>query len=240
MATTRRESTLADSIRATGRKIDYYKEHALARRLQIMKRAGISLVLDVGANVGQYAKIARKAGFAGQIVSFEPLAQSYAKLARSASRDPRWSAVHLGLGSRDHETILHISGDSQASSLAKMLPRHEEIAPYFSRVGEERISIRKLDTVWDEHVSAGSKVYLKIDTQGFEKQVLQGASRSLARIDVVQLEISILPLYEGTWLLPDVLKHMQRRGLTLVSIEYGFCHPETGQMLQVDGIFART
>jgi FkbM family methyltransferase len=240
MATIRSSSRLADSIKATGRKIDYYKEHPLARRLQIMKRAGINLVLDVGANIGQYAKIARKAGFAGQIVSFEPLTQSYSRLARSAARDPRWTAVHLGLGSRDHESVIHISGDSQASSLVKMLPRHEEIAPYFSRVGEERISIRKLDTVWDEHVPEGSKVYLKIDTQGFEKQVLQGAARSLARIQIVQLEISILPLYEGTWLLPDVLKHMQRRGLTLVSLEYGFCHPETGQMLQVDGVFART
>jgi FkbM family methyltransferase len=240
MATTRSAERLADSIKATGLKIDYYKEHALARRLQIMKRAGVNLLLDVGANVGQYAKIARKAGYKGPIVSFEPLAAAFAKLARSAAKDPRWSAFHLGLGARDHETTIHISGDSQASSLVKMLPRHEEIAPYFSRVGEETISIRKLDTLWDDHVPAGSKVYLKIDTQGFEKQVLKGAARSLAHVQIVQLEISILPLYEGTWLLPDVLKHMARRGLTLVSLEYGFCHPETGQMLQIDGIFART
>ena len=82
MATTRSAEKLADSIKATGLKIDYYKEHALARRLQIMKRAGISLVLDVGANVGQYAKIARKAGYKGQIVSFEPLGQAFSKLAR--------------------------------------------------------------------------------------------------------------------------------------------------------------
>lgn len=229
----------AASLRATGQKIDGYKRDALRRRLKLMERYGIDLVLDVGANTGQYAKLLRKAGYSGQIVSFEPLSAAFSRLARSASRDPRWRAVNLGLGGRDTTATLHVSGDSQASSVQRMLPLHEEVAPYFSPVGEERIAIRKLDSIWGDHVPEGSGVYLKLDTQGFEKQVLRGAARSLDRVQAIQIEISIEPLYEGGFLLPDVLRWMRRRGFSLMSIEYGFCHPETGQMLQMDGIFAR-
>jgi FkbM family methyltransferase len=239
LAPNRRSSSLNDSIRAVGRKIDAFKRDALKRRLALMERYRIDLVLDVGANTGQYAKGLRKAGYGGRIVSFEPLSTAFARLARSAARDPAWEAVHLGLGGRNHETTLHVSGDSQASSLREMLPLHREVASYFSYVGEERVSIRKLDTIWDEHVSARSRVYLKLDTQGFEKEVLDGAARSFPRVQAVQLEMSIEPLYEGTPLLPDMIRLMNRKGFTLMSVEYGVCHPETGQMLQLDGIFAR-
>lgn len=239
MAPNRTPSALAATLRAVGQKIDGFKRNAMKRRLALMERYGIDVVLDVGANTGQYAKILRKAGYTGRIVSFEPLSTAFSRLARSASRDRAWKAVHLGLGARDRETTLHISGDSQASSLRPMLPLHEQVASYFTYVGEERVSIRKLDSVWDEHVSPRSRVYLKIDTQGFEKEVLDGAAKSLARIQAVQLEMSIEPLYEGTLLLPDLIRFMNRKGFTLMSVEYGFCHPETGQMLQLDGIFAR-
>jgi FkbM family methyltransferase len=234
-----RAPSLATMVKKTGQKIDFFKRNALARRLRLVERAGIDLCLDVGANTGQWARSMRKAGYRGQIISFEPLAGAFTRLARSASRDGCWRAVQMGLGSRDHEMTLHVSGYSQSSSLKKMLPLHEDIASYFSQVSEERVTIRKLDSVWSDHVPAHSKVYLKIDTQGFEKQVLDGAVRSLPQVRAVQMEISIVPLYEGTLLLPDALRIMARKGFTLVSLEYGFCHPETGQMLQVDGLFAR-
>ncbi len=204
-----------------------------------MERAGIDVCLDVGANTGQWAKIMRKAGYRGTIVSFEPLAGAFATLSRAASRDERWGVLRAGLGSRDHETTIHVSGDTQASSLKKMLPLHEEIADHFSPVSEERVTILKLDSIWSDFVPARSKVLLKLDTQGFEKHVLDGAAKSLPKVRMVQMEISIVPLDEGTLLLPDALRLMARKGFNLVSLEYGFCHPETGQMLQVDGIFAR-
>jgi FkbM family methyltransferase len=233
------EST-ASLIRRTGKKIDFFKRNAMARRLKLMEGWGIDLVLDVGANTGQYAKILRKAGYRGSIVSFEPLSRAFARLARAASHDRRWRVLRVALGARDHEATIHVSGDSQASSLLPMLPRHRQAGAYFATVGEERIQVRKLDSIWSDHVPARSRTYLKLDTQGFEKQVLRGAARSLDRVQAVQVEMSIVPLYQGTMLLPDMLRTMQKQGLTLVSLEYGFCHPETGQMFQVDGIFART
>jgi FkbM family methyltransferase len=239
MASTRRGRTLAASIRETGRKIDFFKQHAMARRLRLMESWGIDLVLDLGANTGQYARGLRRAGYAGRIVSFEPLASAHAHLARNARGDQLWSAVRLGLGSRDHEATLTVSGDSRASSLREMLPRHRKVASYFEPVGEERIPVRKLDTVWGEHVPRGSSVYLKIDTQGYERQVLQGAARSLTKVRAIQMEIGLQPLYDGDLLLPEVLRLMEKKGFSLVSVEYGFCDPETAEMLQMDGIFVR-
>lgn len=241
MPATRRERPrdVEASIRETGKKIDFYKRNALARRLQLIERWGIDLVLDVGANTGQYARELRRAGYRKDIVSFEPLSSAYSSLARRAARDRRWSAVRMGLGSRDHEAVLQISPDSRASSLRKMLPLHREVASYFAPVGEERVSIRKLDTIWDEYVPRRSSVYLKIDTQGYERQVLRGTARSLAGVRAIQIEISLQPLYAGDLLLPDALRLMRRRGFSLVSVEHGFCHPETAEMLQMDGIFAR-
>jgi FkbM family methyltransferase len=239
MTKPRRESPLSASIRQTGQKIDFYKRNALARRMRIMERLGIDLVLDLGANSGQYARGLRRAGYEGHIVSFEPLSRAFGRLARSAAADRRWEAVRMGLGARDHEATLHVSGDSRASSLQKMLPRHHDAAAYFAPVGTEQVPVRKLDSIWDEHVPAGKSVYLKIDTQGHEEQVLRGAARSLTRVKAVQMEMSIKPLYEGERLLPEVLLYMKRKGFGLVSLEYGFCHPETAEMLQVDGIFTR-
>jgi FkbM family methyltransferase len=239
MPDSRRDADVTTTIRTTGRKIDFYKRSALARRMRLIERLGIDLVLDVGANTGQYARGLRRAGYQGRIVSFEPLAGAFSRLARSAERDRRWSVVNQALGARDHEVTLHVSGDSRASSILPMLPLHRDVASYFAKVGEERITVRKLDSVWSDHVPAGSKTYLKIDTQGSEKQVLAGAARSLAKVRAIQIEISIVPLYQGTLLLPEVLRSMEKKGFVLMSLEYGFCHPETAQMYQVDGIFAR-
>jgi len=239
MPKTRRETDLASSIRKTGQKIDFYKRNAMARRLKLMDRWGIDLVLDLGANTGQYGRGLRRAGYKGKIISFEPLSSAFSRLARSASADGRWSAVRMGLGARDHEATLQISADSRASSLRKMLPLHREVDAYFAPIGEEQVPIRKLDTVWDSYAPRKSSVYLKIDTQGYEKQVLQGAAQSLTKVRAIQMEISIQPLYEGDLLLPDVLRLMKKKGFSLVSLEYGFCHPETAEMLQIDGIFAR-
>lgn len=93
-------------MRETGRKIDFYKRNALARRFALMEHLGIDLVLDVGANTGQYASSLRKAGYRAQIVSFEPLHRAYSRLARSAECDRRWRAVRLALGARDREAII--------------------------------------------------------------------------------------------------------------------------------------
>ena len=120
-----------------------------------------------------------------------------------------------------------------------MLPDHVNSAPHSSYIGKEKITVRKLDSVMKDYYSKGDNILLKIDTQGFEKQVLDGAEQSLPIIRGIQLEMSLLPLYSDSILYLEMIELLKNKGYKLYSLENGFSNPETGQLLQVDGIFFR-
>ena len=96
-----------------------------------------------------------------------------------------------------------------------------------------------LDTVAPEYLSVASNPFLKIDTQGFEWQVLDGASETLAHVKGVLCELSLVPLYEGQKLWMDLIQRLEREGFTLWSIQKGFTDPRDGRTLQVNAIFFR-
>ena len=211
----------------------------LMRRRILMERAGIDLVLDVGANVGQYAKGLRKLGYTGRIVSFEPMAAAFAELRRSAEADPRWTCFNHALGDADGPATINVSENSVSSSMRPILAACVKAAPKARYVGEETIEVRRLDAIFDEIVRPADNAMLKIDTQGFEKQVLAGAARSLAAMRLLQVEASLTPLYDGEAPMGELVVELGRLGLRPLSIEEGFQEPATGRLLQVDLIFGR-
>ncbi|MFN8160098.1 MAG: FkbM family methyltransferase [Solirubrobacterales bacterium] len=212
-----------------------------ARLGALLRNREITCVLDVGANSGQYARRLRRAGYAGEIRSFEPLPDAFSRLARRASRDPRWQAERVALGPRDGETELHVSGNPGAtsSSILPMLPRHRQAAPDARYLRTIEVPIRRLDTIWHDVVPAGGVNFLKLDVQGFEVAALDGASQSLGRVAGLQMEISLVPLYEGAPSLRDILNRTDALGMHLVHLEPGFFDPHTRELLQVDGVFMR-
>lgn len=214
-------------------------EHALARRRRLLEVHAIDTVLDVGANAGQFGRELRRLGFRGRLVSFEPLSVAFAQLERAARGDPQWQVHRHALGEAEGSQQIHVAANSESSSLLPMLPRHEAAAPQATYVGTERIEVRPLDAVFDSVCAGARRIYLKIDTQGYEQQVLRGAARSLEAIDTVQLEMSLVPLYEGQALFPELQADMNGRGYTLVALENAFGDGRTGQLLQVDAIFHR-
>jgi FkbM family methyltransferase len=222
-----------------GRAIDRYKREASTRRMALFRRAGVDLVLDVGASVGEYAAELRRLGYRGRIVSFEPIGASFARLRARAERDPAWAAVHCALGLRSGRAQAFVSGDPRATSLLPMLPRHRQVARYFAPRRTEEVQVARLDRAILEHAGRDDRIYLKIDAQGFERQILAGGGRAMKRVIGVQLEMSLQALYRGEWLIGEAMRAMTRRGFRLCSLEYGFCDPATGEMLQVDGIFFR-
>jgi FkbM family methyltransferase len=215
--------------------------HALARRRQILQYYAIDTVLDVGANVGQFASQLRSdLGYAGRILSFEPLGAAFQALQAAARGDPQWQVFHYALGERDELREINVAGNSESSSFLDMLPAHLESAPHSRYTGRESIQLRSLDGLFSELCADAKNVYLKIDTQGFEQSVLKGAAASLARIDTVQMEMSLVPLYRGEWLFLEACAWMQGQGYALIAFENGFSDPKSGRLLQLDGIFRRS
>ena len=80
---------------------------------------------------------------------------------------------------------------------------------------------------------------LKIDVQGFEKNVLDGAKETLPYVSVIQVEMSLVPLYENQMLFFEMIHYLDDKGFTLFSLENGFSNPRTGRLLQTDGIFVK-
>ena len=214
-----------------------YRRADTLRRL--LQRFDVDVVLDVGANAGQFARQLRAMGYRRRIVSFEPLARPYAKLKFNSATIANWQAVQLALGDTDETRRIHVAGNSQSSSFLEMLPQHLAAAPKSAYVGTESVSVRRLDGVIDQYCGPRDHIFLKIDTQGFEAAVLRGAQQTLTRCIGVQLEMSIAPLYQGELLLPELIAEMAQQGFALMDLKPGFFDPRTGELLQLDGLFFR-
>lgn len=229
------------TFRAAGYDLSRYRPsaHPDARRKRLMELAKIELVFDVGANDGQYASELRESGYKGRIISFEPLPAVFAVLAARAASDPNWMTCNYALGERAGEHTIFIAGNSYSSSLLKMLPAHEEAAPESKYIGEQQIVVKTLDEIYPELAGNATSVWLKADTQGFESKVIAGAVKSLPHINLVQLEISLTPLYDGALGILEMFSMMAGLGYSVVGIDPGFCHEQTGHLLQVDATFER-
>jgi len=214
--------------------------HPLLRRRRLFDGYGIDLVLDVGANSGQFGQQLRiYQDYAGEIVSFEPAAEAYAKLVAAAAGDARWRTFREALGDAAGRRTLHVAGNSVSSSFLDMRAEHLAAAPESRYTGDEDVPVRTLDEVYPGLAAPGRRVYLKIDTQGYERQVLAGAERSLASIDTLQVELSLEPLYQGSADFDEIYASLAARGYRLVSIEGEFADAASGRLLQFDGIFHR-
>ncbi len=166
----------------------------------VLRYLNIDLVLDVGANTGQYAQGLREGGYRGRIVSFEPLTSAHASLERNAAR-----GVAGGLSTRvarsataKSQITINVAGNSVSSSVLPMLAQHANSAPESRYIGSETVPLSRLDSAAAPYLVDAGGVYLKIDTQGFEAVVLAGASEFAATVPSrLQLELSLVPLYEG-------------------------------------------
>jgi FkbM family methyltransferase len=216
------------------------QDSALARRRQLLRSYGIDTVLDVGANLGQFAmQLRHDLGFAGKIVSFEPLSSAFRFLEATARVDPRWRVINCALGDTEATLEINVAENSYSSSFLDILPMHLDAAPESKYTQRESTTVKTLDSMIDDVCSTSDNVYLKIDTQGFESNVIRGAEKSLPRIGTIQLEMSLVPLYRGGVLFADMHRVLNDKHYDLVSIEPGFADRKSGRMLQVEGIYHR-
>jgi FkbM family methyltransferase len=233
--------TLHRWLRRTGYDVVGYVpiSHPLARRRKMMDVLGVDLVLDVGANVGQYGQQLRDLGFRGRIVSFEPLRAAYQALSRRVARDADWTALPYALGDSDGTAELHVSEKNVFSSLQAPESLLAAMDSTAAMVAKEGVEVHRLDTLFGELRGSARSVWLKLDVQGHEARVLDGAAGSLAQCAAVQMEMSLRPLYVGERGLRGDLDWADAAGFELCALEPGFSDSRTGRLLQVDGVFLR-
>jgi FkbM family methyltransferase len=237
---------LKKTIKAAARRIGYdvtrfHPESSDGAKLAaVLRHLRIDLVLDVGANEGQYGRLLREAEYAGRIVSFEPLSSAHELLMQAASTDPLW-AVHerCAIGDREGEITINIAGNNVSSSVLPMLESHTQAAPESRYIGSESVPLQRLDKLVGAYIKGSEQIYLKIDTQGFEEAALTGAADLLRNTRAVQLELSLVPLYGGQQLWDWFIAEMARQGFVVWTLLPGFVEAGTGRTLQTDAIFVR-
>jgi len=202
-------------------------------RLRLIQQQRIMLVLDVGANEGQYATQLRLGGYSGDILSFEPLPDAYASLEVAAQRDPGWRTRNTAAGNTNGVATINVSANSYSSSLLPITPACVDAAPDAAYRGTEQIRIETLDSLDLPHVP----ILLKADVQGTEPDVLRGASGLLARVALVGVGLSLIPLYTDQLLAHEVCALARGFGFVPVAVGNPFRHPRTGEILSLDAIF---
>lgn len=206
----------------------------------MLKHADVDLLLDVGANVGQYAKERFANGYTGRIVSFEPLSGPRSILAREAAGYTNWEiAGQCALGDHEGTVTLHVAEDSEASSVLHATKSHLQYSSHAVEVGTEVVAMARLDRVAQPFLAKGQSPFLKIDVQGFEEQVLQGSTMILPKLVGLQIELSFLAMYDGQKLFPEMLSMINSMGFTLHRMFPAWIEHQTGRWLQADGIFFR-
>lgn len=211
-----------------------------AQLAAVLERFSVSCVLDVGANVGQYALRLRAVGYAGRIVSFEPLPEAHAELTRRAAADPAWQvAPRMAIGERDGEVEIEVSAESDMSSILPQSALLRRISPTSAVIRRERVPVARLDGIAPAWLQRDDEVVLKIDVQGYEPQVLEGAGALLRTLRGIQLEMSMVPCYEGERGFRETIDHLEAAGFELYLLLPGYFERKLARQLQVDGVFVR-
>jgi len=203
----------------------------------LINQRGVELVVDVGANTGQFGQSLRAVGYKGEIVSFEPMQVAFAELETNSGDDARWQVRKLALGGTAGELEINIAANSYSSSLLPMEQAHLDAAPESAIVGTETVKVSTLDR---EFASETRKSLLKIDTQGYEGEVLDGLGAFEPCVDAIAIELSFVELYSGQPLYAQMFERLTAMGFEPWWIQPEFIDPTTRRMLQVNGVFVRS
>ena len=212
----------------------------LMQIITLLKTKKINVVFDVGANIGQFAKDLRSAGYDGEIVSFEPLSTAHIKLLSNAKKDKKW-LIHsrCAIGDDNGKININISQNSVSSSVLPIKEKHISAAPASTYISTENVNKCTLDSVSEKYLRSNSRFFIKIDTQGFEWEVLDGAKNTISNAIGIICEISFVPLYNNQHLWRDIIDRLEKEGFVLWALQKGLTDPKSGQSLQMDAIFVR-
>jgi len=211
------------------------------RRRHILNGGNVDLLVDVGANIGDYSVACRAHGYAGSICCFEPQNIEFQTLQARMVADPTLCCVRAAVGDRDGKTTINVSGHQTSSSLLPMTRLHESIMPSSKYVRTEEVDIVRLDSFFKLGIQPPSfhRVYLKLDVQGYEMKVLEGSTQLLRLVTGIELELSVQEVYQGSPGYLEMIQYLENIGFRIVSWTDVLSDPVSQFVIQADAIFVR-
>jgi FkbM family methyltransferase len=195
-------------------------------------------IIDVGANVGQFAVAAAKKFPHAHVHSFEPLPDCASRLRRNVHRLRNVSVYDVALGETEGSCTMHVNSYTLSSSLLSLAPAHQRAFPYATEVGMVDVQISTLDKTFED-IDLPRPILLKLDVQGYEAKVLAGATNLLKSVDHAVIEASLKPMYEGETLFDGLADLMTAFGFRFKATVGQLFDPSSGEILQVDALFER-
>ncbi|CAN1606799.1 fkbM_fam, methyltransferase, FkbM family [Candidatus Pelagibacterales bacterium] len=237
------KSIIRNVLKVFNLRLSYYNHNNFNknRLSKIIDVNNINIIFDIGSNEGQFGLELFQNDFKGKIISFEPTADAHFKLVKLSRSYPNW-IVHerVALAEKNGVGKINVAGNSAlSSSFLDMKSIHLESAPDSLYVSIEDTKIITLDSIFNNYVIDNDEVLIKLDVQGYEKQVLIGAINSIKKVRAVKLECSLVSLYEGDKTYEFYFDWLKKLGFTLFDLEAGHAHPVTGRLLQFDAVFVR-
>lgn len=211
------------------------------RTVKILQHHNFDVVIDVGANTGQFAESLLDFGFKGQIVSFEPTSDAYKELSKRAQKYPNWDIEEqMAIGNDSGTITINISKNTVFNSIKKIDTEYATYNNDAQIIGSEEVPIKTLNSFKEKYFNGSKKVLLKIDTQGFEKEVLEGASEIIEQVDGIKIEVPLQPIYDDVKLtFKEMINTFYDLGFTCVSLDEVAVNKTSGYVHEMDAIFVR-
>jgi FkbM family methyltransferase len=206
----------------------------------MLRELDINCVLDVGANTGQFGRRIRRSGYTGRIVSFEPVREHAEQLRQSASQDHDWRVFELALGDMNTEMEMN----TRPGPMSSLLPSSafgEQWSARLTMNEKQRVAVRRLDAIYDSAVVglAEPRVYLKLDTQGYDLKAFAGAGERIRDVLAMQSEVSCVPIYDGMPTLLEQISCYQTAGFEPTGMFTVARDRESLRMIEFDLVMVR-
>ena len=208
---------------------------------RLLNKLAIDCVFDVGANRGQFGDQLRDVGYHGTILSFEPVEAHFKVLSERASARPPWKAFKYALGSQSGQAEINVNEDDVLTSFLPTTTGPTSTLPKNNVIAKETVEVRRLDSIFDDCMAGvgASRLYLKLDTQGFDLEALRGADGVLDKFLAAQSEVSFIPIYQGMPTSLETIKEFQGRGFDVADFMPVTRASDGLLMMEMDCMFAR-
>jgi FkbM family methyltransferase len=212
------------------------------RTATILNNLNIKFILDIGANTGQFSESLFDFNYKGTVISFEPVTSCYNTLLKRSRKYPNMIVPEkCAIGNVDQSIDINVTDDTVFSSILKIKDFHAQLKPKSKIVKKETVNMFRLDSIIDKYIDKKeTSILLKIDTQGFEKEVLEGAKNTLKRIQGIKIEIPLISIYENTkFTFYEIIDFLKQHNFSPYSFNIEGVNLKTGRVHTIDGLFIR-